>query len=99
MIRDLPTDAYWSLAGVGDSQLPMNSIAIAMGGGVRVGLEDNIYFNRERTKLATNADLLGRIRGVAEANGRAIMSPEVFRDLLQLEPGQGKWGRSTEMLL
>jgi len=99
MIRDLPTDAYWSLAGVGDSQLPMNSIAIAMGGGVRVGLEDNIYFNRERTKLATNADLLGRILGVAEANGRAIMSPDVFRGLLHLEPGHGKWGRSTEMLL
>ena len=42
MIRDLPERCLWSLAGIGDSQLPMKSIAIAMGGGVRVGLEDNI---------------------------------------------------------
>ena len=43
MVRDLPPDSLWSMAGVGDAQLMMNSIAIAAGGGVRVGLEDNIW--------------------------------------------------------
>jgi uncharacterized protein (DUF849 family) len=37
MIRDLPENSLWSLAGIGDSQLMMNSVAIAIGGGVRVG--------------------------------------------------------------
>jgi hypothetical protein len=35
MIRDLPEQSYWSLAGIGNSQLSMNSVAIATGGGVR----------------------------------------------------------------
>jgi len=42
MVRDLPPRSYWSLAGIGAFQLPMNSVAIAMGGGVRVGLEDTL---------------------------------------------------------
>lgn len=48
MIRDLPENSYWSLAGIGDTQLFMNSVAIAADGGVRVGLEDNIYFDKHR---------------------------------------------------
>jgi 3-keto-5-aminohexanoate cleavage enzyme len=40
MIRDLPEGSVWSLAGIGDFQLRINSVAIVMGGGVRVGLED-----------------------------------------------------------
>ena len=42
MVRDLPEGSYWSLAGIGDAQFPVNSMAIAAGGGVRFGLEDNI---------------------------------------------------------
>ena len=56
MIRDLPEHAYWSLAGIGNSQLPMNSVAIADGGRRSGGLEDNIYYDVERTGLATNAE-------------------------------------------
>jgi 3-keto-5-aminohexanoate cleavage enzyme len=95
MIRDLPDRSFWSLAGIGDFQLPMNSVAIAMGGGVRVGLEDNIYYDQERTKLATNADLLRRVHVIAQANERALMSPGEFRRLLELEPGNGKYGRAN----
>ena len=43
MIRDLPENSIWSLAGIGNNQLMMNSLSIAIGGGVRVGLEDNIW--------------------------------------------------------
>lgn len=70
MVRDLPSDSYWSLAGIGNKQLNMNSLAIAMGGGVRVGLEDNIYFGLDRTKLATNADLIKRVHSISTANER-----------------------------
>jgi uncharacterized protein (DUF849 family) len=95
MIRDLPAGSLWSLAGIGDAQLAMNSVAIAMGGGVRVGLEDNIYYDASRTRLATNADLLRRIHTIAEANERRLMAPAQFRRILGLEPGSGRYGRTT----
>jgi uncharacterized protein (DUF849 family) len=93
MVRDLPPDSWWSLAGIGDYQLRMNSLAIAMGGGVRVGLEDNIYFDQQRTKLARNIDLLERIRDIAEANERRLMTSRELRQLLKLEAGNGSYGR------
>ncbi len=93
MIRDLPEQSVWSLAGIGNDQLMMNSIAIASGGGVRVGLEDNIYFDSQRTRLAKNSDLLRRIHELAVANEREIMSPVELRNILKLNPGNGNYGR------
>ena len=94
MIRDLPEGSFWSLAGIGDSQLMMNGLAIAAGGGVRVGLEDNIYFDRQRKKPARNIDLLKRIHTLAEANERPIMTSRELRELLHLEKGNGQYGRN-----
>lgn len=93
MIRDLPEQSFWSLAGIGNSQLAMNSMAIAMGGGVRVGLEDNIFYDLNRKKLARNIDLIKRIHVLAEANERAVMKPAELRQLLNLEKGNGRYGR------
>jgi 3-keto-5-aminohexanoate cleavage enzyme len=93
MIRDLPPDSFWSLAGIGDYQLIMNSVAIAIGGGVRIGLEDNIFYNSARTKLARNVDLIKRIHIIAEANEREVMTANEFRNKMNLEPGNGKYGR------
>jgi 3-keto-5-aminohexanoate cleavage enzyme len=93
MIRDLPEKSIWSLAGIGDDQLKMNSVSIAIGGGVRVGLEDNIWYDSKRTTLARNIDLLKRIHIIAEANGRNIMKSEEFRQKMNLETGHGKYGR------
>jgi len=94
MIRDLPSQAIWSFAGIGDEQLKMNSLAIAVGGGVRVGLEDNIFYDcGKRTKLAKNSDLLERIHRLAEVSDRQVMKPAELRKLLNLEPGNGKYGR------
>ena len=93
MIRDLPEGSIWSFAGIGDQQLKMNSIAIAIGGGVRVGLEDNIWYDSSRTILASNNDLLKRIHVLASANDRKIMTSEEFRQKMNLLPGNGKYGR------
>lgn len=93
MIRDLPDNSYWSLAGIGDSQLMMNSVAIATGGGVRVGLEDNIYYDLARTKTAKNIDLLKRIYVLAEGNERTVMKPGELRKKLNLNKGYGIYGR------
>lgn len=93
MIKDLPDNSVWSLAGIGNKQLMMNSLSIAIGGGVRVGLEDNIWYDVSRTKLATNMDLIQRIHTIADANSREVMRPSEFRTLMNLEKGNGKYGR------
>jgi uncharacterized protein (DUF849 family) len=93
MINDLPANSYWSLAGIGDAQLMMNSLGIAAGGGVRVGLEDNIWYDAKRTRLATNRELIERVHVLAAANGREIMPPRAARELLALNPGNGSYGR------
>ena len=94
MINDLPSNSLWSLAGIGNSQLKMNSLSIAFGGGVRVGIEDNIWYDSARTKLATNSELLERIHVIAKANERKVMTPEEFRVRMNLEPGNGRYGRA-----
>jgi 3-keto-5-aminohexanoate cleavage enzyme len=94
MIHDLPEHSLWSLAGIGNEQLKINSVAIAIGGGVRIGLEDNIWYDEERTTLARNIDLLKRIHVIASANGRRIMTPEEFRQQMNLEDGNGEYGRT-----
>ncbi|TAI48960.1 3-keto-5-aminohexanoate cleavage protein [Flagellimonas allohymeniacidonis] len=79
MINELPENSFWSIGGIGNAQLKMNSLAIAMGGGVRVGIEDNIWYDTQRTRLATNADLIHRIHTIAQANEREVMKPNEFR--------------------
>jgi len=98
MIRDLPERSFWSLAGIGDSQLPMNSVAIAMGGGVRVGLEDTIYFDARRTRLARNKDLLKRVHALAAEHVRPVMTSRELRQLLHLKAGNGQYGRKDDAL-
>jgi uncharacterized protein (DUF849 family) len=84
MIHELPADSFYSIAGIGNAQLPMNAVSIAYGGGVRVGLEDNIWFDDERTKLATNRDLVQRVISLAKIRGRSVMDPGTFRNLLAI---------------
>ena len=93
MVQDLAPESIWALAGIGKHQLEMNSIAIAKGGGVRVGLEDNIWFDSNRTQLATNEQLLTRIHNLARIHSRKVMTPSECRKLLNLQEGYGKYGR------
>jgi uncharacterized protein (DUF849 family) len=82
MIKELPPGAIWSAGGIGNYQLPMNAMAIIAGGGVRVGMEDNIWWDEERTRLATNADLIERILAVAAATGHQPYSQKEARAVL-----------------
>ncbi|MBR2121596.1 MAG: 3-keto-5-aminohexanoate cleavage protein [Lachnospiraceae bacterium] len=92
MLNDLPEDSIAIMGGIGSSQLQVNTLAIAMGYGVRVGLEDNIWLDNDRTILATNADYLIRIHSIASSIGRDICTPVELRKLLKLQPGFGKYG-------
>jgi 3-keto-5-aminohexanoate cleavage enzyme len=84
MLEDLPPDSLWSAAGVGLFQLPMNVLAIAMGGHCRVGLEDNIYHGFDRGELATNEGLVERVAHISETFGRPLASSSRARALLGL---------------
>jgi uncharacterized protein (DUF849 family) len=84
MIGALPEGATWALAGIGDCQLQVHRWAIARGGNVRVGLEDNIYFDEKRTRLASNRMQVQRIVDLAEELGREISTPEETRSRLGL---------------
>ena len=84
MIKELPQDSYWSVGGIGDWQLKMNILSIMSGGGIRVGIEDNIWFDVERTKLATNTALVERIVGIGEAMGYSPYRSHEVRELLNL---------------
>ncbi len=84
MINELPENSIWSVGGVGDSQLKMNIIGMANGGGVRVGIEDNIWMTLKREKLATNMDLLARIHNIAQTLEIEIARPDEVREILQL---------------
>jgi uncharacterized protein (DUF849 family) len=82
MVNELPNDTIWAVGGVGDSQLRMNAMAVVVGGGVRVGLEDNIWYDQNRTRLASNRDLVVRVLDIAKAVGRQPCSGKATRDLL-----------------
>ncbi len=84
MLEDLPPDSIWSAAGIGLFQLPMNVLAIAMGGHCRVGLEDNIYQGFDGGELATNQSLVERIAHMSETFGRPLASSTRARALLGL---------------
>ena len=82
MKDQLPAHASWASFGISRMQMPMAAAAVAMGGNVRVGLEDNLYL--DRGTLATNAQLVERVIGIIERMGARVLSPEEARKKLGL---------------
>lgn len=82
MVSLLPEGALWAVGGLGRFQLDANVMAIAAGGHVRVGLEDNIYYDRGRKDMTDNLRLINRIASIAGEMGRSTASPAEVRQLL-----------------
>jgi 3-keto-5-aminohexanoate cleavage enzyme len=82
MGRQLPPNSTFTVAGIGKSQLSMTTSAIVLGGHVRVGLEDNVYY--AKGKLAPNEDFVTRVRQMAESLQREVATPEESRKILGL---------------
>lgn len=78
-------DKYrWSVLGAGRNQLPIAAMAAAMGGNIRVGLEDSLWAGRG--KLATsNADQVTLARKIVEGLGLTLATPEEAREILALK--------------
>lgn len=84
LARLLPSDWEWGVAGIGRYQLPLAAQAIVMGGHVRVGFEDNIYFSKG-VLAASNAQLVERIKSLAELLQRPVATVEETRDMLHID--------------
>jgi uncharacterized protein (DUF849 family) len=78
-------DQYrWSVLGAGRHQLPIASMSAAMGGNVRVGLEDSLWLGKG--KLAeSNAAQVRAVRGIIEGMGLTIATPDDARRILELK--------------
>ena len=87
MVELLPPGATWTAAGIGRWQLPVAIHTILMGGHVRVGFEDNIYYSKG-VPADSNAQLVDRIVRIAKEVGREIASPSEVRKILNIRKGR-----------
>ena len=78
----LPIGCTWAGFGISRMQMPMAAAAVALGGNVRVGLEDNLYL--EKGILASNADLVRRVKDIVELMGAKVLTPNQARAKLKL---------------
>lgn len=78
----LPADAVWASFGISRMQMPMAAAAVAMGGNIRVGLEDNLYL--DKGTLATNEQLVTRVTDIVTSMGARMLSPQEARNKLKL---------------
>lgn len=84
MAASMPSGATWAGAGIGRFQFQVNSLAVTMGGHVRIGLEDNLYYDVGKTKPATNEGLVQRIAALARAAERPPVKPDEARKIIGL---------------
>ncbi len=84
LVNLLPEEAIWAGGGIGIFQLVVNSAAIIMGGHVRVGIEDNIWYDHQKKELTNNVKSIMRIGRITDEIGRVIATPEEAREMLGL---------------
>ena len=82
MVNNIPSDWNWSSFSISRDQMPYVAASVLAGGNVRVGLEDNIWL--EKDVLATNESLVRKATTIIEAMGSTIMNPHEVRNLLGL---------------
>jgi 3-keto-5-aminohexanoate cleavage enzyme len=82
-VDNLPPDTEWQALAVGRYQLPLTTMAMIMGGHVRVGMEDNVYY-RKGELAESNAQLVRRTARIADELDRPIASPAETREILGL---------------
>jgi uncharacterized protein (DUF849 family) len=85
ILNALPVDSVVSVAGIGRCQLAANSLGLLLADGVRVGLEDNLWFDNARTQAATNLDLVRRVLRLAHELERPLVGRTAVREMLGLK--------------
>src|SRR5436309_731580 len=82
MRNQLPPTATYVVAGMSRMQLPMTTMAVLLGGHVRVGLEDNLYL--KKGVLARNEELVARAHHLADDLQREVATPDEARRIMGL---------------
>ncbi len=80
-IQEIPKKHFVAMAGIGNYQLPVNAMAIAMGYGVRVGIEDNIWWDANRSRLGSNIDLVKRIHHIMQIHEASLLTASELRTM------------------
>ncbi|HJW75537.1 MAG TPA: 3-keto-5-aminohexanoate cleavage protein [Thermoleophilia bacterium] len=83
MLHELPGDSLFAIAGIGKFQWPLITMAIILGGHVRVGLEDNLYLHRGR-RLIGNGEAVEKAVRLVREFGREVATPAQAREMLGL---------------
>ncbi|MDW7709162.1 MAG: 3-keto-5-aminohexanoate cleavage protein [Deferrisomatales bacterium] len=81
LVGTIPEGSTWSSIGIGTGHLPILLTTLALGGHVRVGLEDNLYY-RKGELARSNAQLVERAVRIATEAGRTIATPAQAREIL-----------------
>jgi uncharacterized protein (DUF849 family) len=82
-VGSLPSGSHWQVIGIGLAQWPLLAAAIAMGGNLRVGLEDNFYLEQGRM-ARSNAELVEKAVAMCRDQGREVATIEEARRQLEL---------------
>ncbi|MGD1824471.1 3-keto-5-aminohexanoate cleavage protein [Chromobacterium violaceum] len=82
-VESIPQDSVWSALGIGKHQLAINLHTMLLGGHVRTGLEDNVYY-RYGELARDNAQLVERLARLAGEVGREIASPSEAKQILDI---------------
>lgn len=83
MVKSIPADATWSAIGASKHQLTINTMSILLGGHVRVGMEDSVYYKKGQL-AETNAEFVERIVQLSNTLGREVATPDEARKILSL---------------
>ncbi|MDL2256689.1 3-keto-5-aminohexanoate cleavage protein [Bacteroidales bacterium OttesenSCG-928-I14] len=83
--HSIPSDATYTVAGVGRYEFPLAMAAIIDGGHVRVGFEDNVYLSKG-VLAKSNGELVEKVVRMAKELGREIATPAEAREILGLKP-------------
>lgn len=84
IMAEMPDNSTFSIGGIGKYQKDMNLIGVILANGVRVGLEDNIWFDDAKSIFATNYTLIERVSKSAALAERPIALPYEVREMLKL---------------
>lgn len=85
MLDALPEGSSWQVVSIGKHQLPLSTMALALGGNIRVGMEDNVYYSHG-VLAVSNVQLVERAVRLVKELGREVATPEEARELMHLPP-------------
>src|SRR5665648_623238 len=83
LVDRVPEGSTWTCTGIGRWHMPVTMTALAMGGNVRLGFEDNVFYHKGEL-AKENAELVGRVARISREWGRETATPDEARQILKL---------------